>query len=532
MSAALPRVSSRFGTSPPLWVPLLVALLAWAPGPAHAGPLAEARLACLAGAEALARGDDAEAVARFEEATSLDPGLARAHQGRGLALLRLGRTADALAALEEAARLEPEAPAVRFDLALAYLGAGDDFWAADELALAADLAPNDARIALVEGAVLLALRDDRGATRALERANLASLADEPSQAQLGLYRGVAALRLGELEEARVAFREAAALGADANPWAGAAGDASAALVRLAWAVPPPWQVSARVAGQVDTNVTLEPESGTEALGASAAGLALSAQLTASPLATDAHLLSATLDVGRVSHFAEGPDQLSLTTGALGAAYRHRVAGASGWTHLFTVGGAYELVFLDGGELTDEADWHAYREAVGGRLRYGLEDGHRHRAFVEVAAARAWLSDMRRDGWSLVAELGDTVSFAGGRLKLLVAGRGRYDLAAGRGFDLFGVGGRAGLSALLPWSLEAATQLAFEHRDHFDSDGYAGWGAHGRRDDVLTASASLRRPLWGPLSAELAVIHAEHDSTVANYAYRRSVVSLGLLGRWP
>jgi tetratricopeptide (TPR) repeat protein len=90
-----------------------------------------------------ARNDPSKALAAFEEALALDPGLGNAWLGRGLCRLRRGRVREGLEDLEMAAAVEPHRALLRSYLGKAFDAAGDPERAAKELDLAKAMDPND-----------------------------------------------------------------------------------------------------------------------------------------------------------------------------------------------------------------------------------------------------------------------------------------------------------------------------------------------------------------------------------------------------
>src|SRR5262249_33652278 len=88
--------------------------LALAPGDAHMhATLGEVFLQGQQG-----EADGARALAAYQEAVRLDPGLAEAHYGLGRAFARVGRWQDAAAELRLALRLEPGLGRAHYSLAL------------------------------------------------------------------------------------------------------------------------------------------------------------------------------------------------------------------------------------------------------------------------------------------------------------------------------------------------------------------------------------------------------------------------------
>jgi Tfp pilus assembly protein PilF len=97
----------------------------------------------LQGFQYSARRRNAEALATFERALALDPGLGNAWLGRGLCRIRSGQMAAGLADLEVAAALEPQRALLRSYLGKAFASAGHIERADKEFALAKTMDPND-----------------------------------------------------------------------------------------------------------------------------------------------------------------------------------------------------------------------------------------------------------------------------------------------------------------------------------------------------------------------------------------------------
>ncbi|HKX62468.1 MAG TPA: tetratricopeptide repeat protein, partial [Verrucomicrobiae bacterium] len=97
----------------------------------------------LQGFQLCARTRPAEALATFDRALALDPGLGNAWLGRGLCRFRLGDLQGGLEDLETAAALEPQRALLRSYLAKAFATAGNTDRAEKEFALAKEMDPND-----------------------------------------------------------------------------------------------------------------------------------------------------------------------------------------------------------------------------------------------------------------------------------------------------------------------------------------------------------------------------------------------------
>jgi len=176
-------------------------------------PAERARRLALLGAALAATGDDALALARFEEALALDPTEARAHPGRVAALERAGRAADAAEACERWGEIARDpAERARSLVRAAVLGARSGAPAAIReqrlrAALDADACQIDAWAALAELLAEGARHDE--VLEAVELGLDLAPADDVAARLLEL-RGVAHEARGERREAATAYGEAAA----------------------------------------------------------------------------------------------------------------------------------------------------------------------------------------------------------------------------------------------------------------------------------------------------------------------------------
>jgi tetratricopeptide (TPR) repeat protein len=150
----LTRINEKGEASPPVWLAHLVE-----PGRAANIPeFVDAREDSIvrireqflddtsftrAGNQFYRAGDPDSAIEKYQQALSLNPQNAMAHQKLGFLLFNVKhRPADALPHLENAVRLEPRNPFARFDLGMALLSRGNASNAEPHLAEAARLLPN------------------------------------------------------------------------------------------------------------------------------------------------------------------------------------------------------------------------------------------------------------------------------------------------------------------------------------------------------------------------------------------------------
>ena len=146
-----------------------------------------------------------EAVERARRARSLDPGDARAALVEGRCLLRAGDYDTALAPLREARELDPSLPGVSTDLVQALYHLDRIPEAREELARAEAQNPDDARLALYKGLVLL--RDAESAEAAASFDRAASL-DPRLSDTASLYAGRTWASLDERDRAAEALERA------------------------------------------------------------------------------------------------------------------------------------------------------------------------------------------------------------------------------------------------------------------------------------------------------------------------------------
>ncbi|MBN1945549.1 MAG: tetratricopeptide repeat protein [Bradymonadales bacterium] len=496
----------------------LAGLICLTPSPDAQATEAEARIEIAQGDMAWEAGTVEEALRHYQAAIESSPDLAIAHGRLGVALFTAGRREEAIAALERAVALDPHHARTRLDLALAYLAQGDLFWAADELREAGLLAPGDPEIAYHEGLVLIDLGENEAG---MER--LALAAGDPALEPKARYHLGIALATSEQREEGQLQLEQARDASPSSPHGQAAGRALNLLIQQGWDTLPFFSGRLALKAQYDSNVVQEPIEVSRPLGADAPGLELRALLTVAPISTLAHTLYATLTVSRIQHLASPPDQFNHTGVSLAGGTSYRFA-ALGHTHTLGLHHRYDLGMLDGGELTDVDEFYAFREANTLTAEYALSRQGQYLATVELRYRNAVFADMRRDSNTFLARLSETLMFLSERFKVIFAAGFQYDQAHGDGYDLWGLNGSAGISALGPWSLQFLATVRFEHADHYHSAYYYGWGA-GRQDDAVIVSTAIRRPLYDALLAELAWVHTERRSTTPAFDYRRDLVAL-------
>jgi tetratricopeptide (TPR) repeat protein len=177
-------------------------------------------------AEQLAAEDRCEeALERARRARELLPDDARVALVEGRCALRLNRYSEVIAPLEDARRLAPDTAGVAIDLAQAHYHGGDFAAAETELARAEQEMPDDPRVSLYRGLLLLQQAEDAEAAASLERAGRLSQDIDPLASY---YAGLAWERARERERAEQALRRVE----EQAPGSSWAQQASLALERL------------------------------------------------------------------------------------------------------------------------------------------------------------------------------------------------------------------------------------------------------------------------------------------------------------
>lgn len=168
---------------------LVLAALLGIPSVAQSGGDEAARQAMQQGAQAMAAGNFAAAVAAFSKVTASLPNLAEGHFNLGLALEQDGKLDDARKELETALRLKPELRGASLFLGVIAYRQNRFKDAERELARETRLNPNDAKAYMWLGITRLAQNDSQGAIGPLDQA----YALDPKDADILYHRGRAYL---------------------------------------------------------------------------------------------------------------------------------------------------------------------------------------------------------------------------------------------------------------------------------------------------------------------------------------------------
>lgn len=202
-------------------------------------------------AEQLAAADRCEdALARLQRARELSPAEdARAALVEGRCSLRLNRYESAIEPLETARRLDPGIGGIAIDLAMAHFHRADYTAAERELALAEREMPDDPRVSLYRGLLLLQQEEDAGAAAALARAGRMDRRLDPLASY---YAGLAWERARDREQAKRALERVEREAPDSE-WAQ---QAALAMDRLDAPYHRHWWADVAVGMGYDSNVAL------------------------------------------------------------------------------------------------------------------------------------------------------------------------------------------------------------------------------------------------------------------------------------
>jgi tetratricopeptide (TPR) repeat protein len=204
-------------------------------------------------AEVLAsEGQCEEAIFKARAARGYDPSDAQAALIEGRCALQLKRYDEAVAAFEAARAIGAGHEGLAIDLAVAYYHLGDLDASRRALDRAEAESPDDPRVALYRGLLLLEQSQDAQAAAAFERASRLDPAIDPLASY---YAGLAWERARERERARQAM-EGLLERSPESPWSDEAGAALQRLDEREASEPPHYWAVLNVGGEWDSNVVL------------------------------------------------------------------------------------------------------------------------------------------------------------------------------------------------------------------------------------------------------------------------------------
>jgi tetratricopeptide (TPR) repeat protein len=507
----------------------LVAALAAATLFAVGAQAADEGLVLRTSAEQLAvqdRCDEAIAKARHARAAATDDD-AKAAAIEGRCALRLGRYDEAIKALEDARRLDPQLPGVSIDLAMAHYHRGDAAAADAELTRAEAESPDDARVLLYRGLLLMEDAKDREAAVVLERAGRQSASVDPLASY---YAALAWQRSEEREKARASLERARAA-EPGSRWSKQAADALAQFGSGGDAAPRRFWAALSVGVEYDSNVVLRGD-----------GVSLPRNISDE-------------SDGRVWWNVEVGAEAFRTENWAGGAVAGYYGSAHFELHDFDIAYPNGSVWLDrriddesflrlqpfiGYAATDYEDSYLFHG--GATLSY-------HRRFEEAGSGRLWAqygyNDYRFDipplvvmgtdlsrrldrdgseyraGYDHAYGLTDTTTLKGGVSYL-------YYEADGRDYDFSAYGGYAGFEQRLParFVLDATVSFSYEpyrSKSVFDAAPPVSPPTGPKRlDKVTKAGGALSRPITDWLEAAVYYSFTDNDSNIGVYDYDRHI----------
>lgn len=460
-----------------------------------------------------------EAMTKAKRARTLDPEDAEAAAIEGRCALHLERYDQAIDPLQRARDLDPSLEGLSADLAMAHYHRGDLAAASRELDAAEREDPEDPRVQLYRGLVLLDRSEDAAAAARFERA--ASLADAGVDPLASYYAGLAWQRARERQKAREDLERVVAGDPD-GPWADAARRRLAELDAATGFEPGRWSASASTGVEYDDNVVLRGE-----------GVSLpsdisdeddwsvwwSADLRAELLRTENWAGGATGGYYGNAHFELEDFNQHTPTASL---WLDRRVDDQSFLRLqpffgYTWFGGDPYLMNVGGVLSYNRDFDAAGQGV-------LYTSLAYRNYL-YAVHGPFADDLDRDGLDFRAgyehaiAVTDTTTLRGG------LEYGLYE-AEGREYSHSSYGGSVGLRQGLPWKLtfDAEATYAWEPYRHASRFGpTAGASGPDRRDHYLHARAQLDRPITDWMSVAAYYAYTNNDSNTRPFDYDRNVV---------
>ncbi len=496
-------------------------LLLW-PGLGLAAP---PELEFAKGVVAFSRGDLPEAEKCFRQVLQKLPDHPQATYYLGQAALGQKKFDSAVELFRRAARLQPSNRAIRLDLALALVRLDRFSEAEAELEAVADALGDRASFQYYLGFCRYRLGRYRRALQPLRRARDL---DQGFKAAAGYYLGLAHFKLGEQEEASRQFGQVAS---------GEAGERMAAFARQNLALLAQerrgaggkarrWGAFASAGGGYDSNVTLNPS---DVSGMDTASAFLSAGGFFSPVFSRHDELRLSASVYRSFYTRGEITGFDLTD----------VSATARWRHLFSAGHRLELAYLfdldmlDGGEAAGSIlgmdDFGVYMEAHGAFLQFRVYEGRRTETNLAYRFQASFFHGRLKERNSLGHELSvrQEVLLFQNRLRLSALAGAVYDQAEEEWWNL--AGPFAGLEAHYRWTdwLTLWGRGAFHYQDHFDSEGYLGWGDGKKRTDRLwTVACGVNFRIHDRLALGVSYRYLNNDS-LDLFTYDRHIFNLAV-----
>jgi len=499
---------------------LLIVLLG--SGPALAAPH---ELEFAKGVVAFSRGDLPRAEKHFQAVLQERPDHPQATYYLGQAALGLKKYQSAVELFERAIQLQPGNSAIRLDLALALVRLARFEKAESALAKVADSLSDRASFQYYLGFCRYRLGRYRQAVEPLRRARDL---DQGFKAAAGYYLGLAHFKLGEQEEASRQFRQVAA---------GEKGERMSAFARQnlsllaeehrdAGGQARSWGAFASTGGGYDSNVSLNPS---DVSGLDTANAFISAGGFYSPILSRHDELRLSANIYRSFHTRERLTGFNLTDVSASVRYQHQFAAG----HRLEIAYLYDLDLLDGGGEIEGIlgidQFGVYMEGHGAWLQFRIYEGQRTETSLayrfQASFFDGWLDE--RDSLANELTVRQDLLLLQNRLRLSVLAGGVYDRAEKEWWNLLGLFTGVEIRYRAMEWLTLWGQGAFHYQDHFDSEGYAGWGAGKKRTDRLWSGAlGVNFRIHEHLALGLSYRYMNNDS-LEPFCYDRHMITLAV-----
>lgn len=466
-----------------------------------------------------AAGDCEQAIEKAQAARKLAPEDATAAVVEGRCALNLRRYEDAAVALEAARQLDPGLPGVSLDLTVAYYHADDLEAAESALARAESESPDDPRVALYRGLLLMEGSEDASAAAAFERAGRMDAGINP---MASYYAALAWERAQDQDRARRSLERVRESG---SPWSDEAEDALQRLNEREGAATPRWWGVASVGAEWDSNVVLRGDGVVlpSNISDEEDGRGIwSAELGSELVRTENYAGGAIVGYHGNAHFDLHEFDLQYPSASL---WLDRRIDERSFVRLQPYGGYAWIdgdpyVALGGGTLSYHHDYEKYGA---GRLftqisyqNYLYETG-----LVPLGVDP---NDLDRDGWYFLTgydhayALTDKTGLRGG------LAFGSYE-SEGSDYSHLSYGGHVGLRQNLPFKLILDLEAAYAYEPYRRASSYNPVPKKGpdRRDNIYATRVALERSLTEWLSVTGQWRYYDSDSNTRVFNYDRHIV---------
>jgi tetratricopeptide (TPR) repeat protein len=512
------------------WIRFCAAGLA-AVGVASTALAADEALVLRQSAERLAAADRCEeAMVKAKRARTLDPDDALAAAIEGRCALHLKRYDAAIDPLQRARVLDPSMPGLTIDLAMAHYHRGDLAAADRELSAAERQTPDDPRVLLYRGMLLMDRSQNEAAAAKFERA---AAVDPQIDPLASYYASLAWQRARDRQRARQAL-EGVTRRAPDSPWADEARRRLQELDQATGFEPGRWSASASTGIEWDDNVVLRgddvtlPNAGTPSRISNQRDWSVwwGAEARAELLRTENWAGGAIGGYYGDAHFDLHSFDQQTPTASLWLDRRVddqsfvRLQPFFGYTwtegdpYLLTVGGtlSYNRSFDEAGAGTLYATY-AYRNYLFPISSTGDPPGG-----IDFTKKRDRDGTDFRVGYDHAIDVTDSTTLRAG------VHYGSYE-ADGNEYSKQSVGGRLGLYQRLPWKLgfDADAYYAYEPYRRESSFPAPFANSAKRRDGYFNLRLQLDRPITDWLSVAAYYRYTDNDSNTPVFDYDRNII---------